>query len=324
MSAAMLDRVRIGRPTAWILLAALVVLVVAPHLLPQYVVILLTQSLVYAIVAMSLDVLIGYSGLGSLGHAAFFAIGAYATAILVTQHQGGFGAALLLSTVAGALASAVIAPLALRAAGIYFLMITLAIAMCVWGLAFRWVSLTGGDNGITSIPRPEIGFGLDMGVAVEFYYLILLFFLACLLLLFLLIRSPFGQTLIGIRDSESRMQVLGYNVWLHKYLAMVIAGAFAGLAGSLYAYFNSFVSPSDANIGHCMELVLMVSLGGPGTLVGAGLGALIIVFLKNMVSVYTKRWLMVLAAVYVVTALYAPEGIMGLFKRSASGGDRPK
>ncbi len=324
MSAAMLERVRIGRTGAWVLLAALAVLVVAPHLLPQYVVILLTQSLVYAIVAMSLDVLIGYSGLGSLGHAAFFAIGAYATAILVTQHQGGFGAALLLSTVAGALASAVIAPLALRAAGIYFLMITLAIAMCVWGLAFRWVSLTGGDNGITGIPRPEIGFGLDMGVAVEFYYLILLFFLSCLLLLFLLIRSPFGQTLIGIRDSESRMQVLGYNVWLHKYLAMVIAGAFAGLAGSLYAYFNSFVSPNDANLGHCMELVLMVSLGGPGTLVGAGLGALIIVFLKNMVSVYTKRWLMVLAAVYVVTALYAPEGIMGLFKRNAPGGERPQ
>jgi branched-chain amino acid transport system permease protein len=320
----MLERARIGRTSAWVLLAALAVLAVAPHLLPQYVVILLTQSLVYAIVAMSLDVLIGYSGLGSLGHAAFFAIGAYATAILVTQHQGTFGAALALSTVAGALASAVIAPLALRAAGIYFLMITLAIAMCVWGLAFRWVSLTGGDNGITGIPRPEVGLGLDMGVAVEFYYLILLFFLACLLLLFLLIRSPFGQTLIGIRDSESRMRVLGYNVWLHQYLALVIAGAFAGLAGSLYAYFNSFVSPNDANLGHCMELVLMVSLGGPGTLVGAGLGALIIVFLKNMVSVYTKRWLMVLAAVYVLSALYASEGIMGLFKRSAPGGARPR
>jgi branched-chain amino acid transport system permease protein len=120
------------------------------------------------------------------------------------------------------------------------------------------------------------------------------------------------------------MRVLGYNVWLHQYLAMVIAGAFAGLAGSLYAYFNSFVSPNDANLGHCMELVLMVSLGGPGTLVGAGLGAVIIVFLKNMVSVYTKRWLMVLAAVYVVTALYAPEGIMGLFKRHTPEGERSR
>ncbi len=111
------------------------------------------------------------------------------------------------------------------------------------------------------------------------------------------------------------MRVLGYNVWLHKYLAMIIAGTFAGLAGSLYAYFNSFVSPNDANLGQAMELVLMVSLGGPGTLVGAGLGAVIIVFLKNMVSVYTTRWLMVLAAVYIVSALYAPDGLMGLLKR---------
>jgi branched-chain amino acid transport system permease protein len=311
----MADRFFLRNGALWGGTAVLVALLVLPPFLPQYVTILLTQSLVYAIVAMSLDVLIGYTGLGSLGHAAFFAIGAYVTAIFVTKYQAPFWLALLLSTVSGTLGSAVAAPIALRAAGIYFLMITLAIAMCVWGLAFRWVSLTGGDNGITGIPRPDLGLGWDMGSTVSFYYLILLFALTCLGLLYLLIRSPFGKTLVGIRDGESRMRVLGYNVWLHKYLAMVIAGAFAGLSGSLYAYFNSFVSPNDVNIGHCMEMVLMVSLGGPGTLVGAGLGAFLIVFLKNLVSVYTKRWLMVLAAVYVITALYAPEGIMGLLKR---------
>jgi branched-chain amino acid transport system permease protein len=110
------------------------------------------------------------------------------------------------------------------------------------------------------------------------------------------------------------MKVLGYNVWLHKYLALLISGGFAGLSGSLYAYFNSFVSPNHVNLDHCMEVVLMVIIGGPGTLLGAGLGAIIIVFLKNMVSVYTSRWLMIMAAVYVITALYAPDGIMGLFK----------
>ncbi|HTU00438.1 MAG TPA: branched-chain amino acid ABC transporter permease [Candidatus Sulfotelmatobacter sp.] len=300
----------------WGLLVALTCLVVAPLVLPEYAVILLTQSLAYAIAAMSLDVLIGYAGLASLGHAAFFAIGAYATAIGVTQHQASFPAAVILSALAGAAASALAAPLALRAAGIYFLMITLAIAMCVWGLAFRWGSLTGGDNGITGIPRPDLGLGWNLGIAVHFYYLSLGFFLACLGLLYLLVRSPFGKSLIGIRDSESRMRVLGYNVWLHKFLAMVIAGGFAGLAGCLYAYFNSFVSPNDANIGQCMELVLMVSLGGPATLVGASLGAAVIVFLKHMVSVYTKRWLMVLAAVYVASALYAPEGILGLLTKA--------
>ena len=299
-------------PGLGILLAVLILL---PPILPPYVTILITQSLIFAIVAMSLDILIGYTGLGALGHAAFFAIGAYTTAILVTKHQAPLSSTLLWSIVSGAGSSAVVAFLPLRAGGLYFLMITLAISMCVWGLAYRWVSLTGGDNGITGIPRPDLGLPWAMSEPVYFYYLILVFFLICTVLLFLLIRSPFGKTLVGIRDSETRMKVLGYNIWLHKYLAFVIAGAFAGLGGCLYAYYNSFVGPNDANLGICMELVLMVTLGGPGTLVGATLGAFIITFLKNMVSVYTERWLMVMAAVYILTALYAPDGIMGLLKK---------
>jgi branched-chain amino acid transport system permease protein len=307
-----------------ILLAALILL---PPIFPTYVTILITQSLIYAIVAMSLDILIGYTGLGALGHAAFFAIGAYTTAILVTHHQAPLSSTVLWSMALAAGSSAAVAVLPLRASGIYFLMITLAIAMCVWGLAYRWVSLTGGDNGITGIPRPDLGLPWAMSDPVYFYYLILVFFLVCTVLLFLLIRSPFGKTLVGIRDSETRMKVLGYNIWLHKYLAFVIAGAFGGLAGCLYAYYNSFVGPNDANLGICMELVLMVTLGGPGTLVGATLGAFIITFLKNMVSVYTERWLMVMAAVYVLVALYAPDGIMGLVRdfqkrrQAARGGE---
>ena len=111
------------------------------------------------------------------------------------------------------------------------------------------------------------------------------------------------------------MKVLGYNVWLHKYLAFIIAGAFAGLAGSLYAYFNRFVGPNDASLDQCMEFVLMVSIGGQGTLIGANIGAFLITFMKNMVSVYTKRWLLILAIIYVLTAKYAPAGIMGLLRR---------
>jgi branched-chain amino acid transport system permease protein len=293
----------------------LLLCLVLPALLPTYGVILMTQAFIYAMAAMSLDILIGYTGLGSLGHAAFFAVGAYTAAILVTKYQFAFGATLGYSILVSAGLSALLGGLALRAAGIYFLMITLSIAMCVWGLIYRWVSLTGGDNGITGIPRPDLGLSLPMSDPIHFYYLILIFLIFCVILLFFLIRSPFGKTLVGIRDSESRMKVLGYNVWLHKYLAFIIAGAFAGLAGNLYAYYNSFVSPTDANLGRCMELVLMVSLGGPGTLAGAGIGALLITFLRNMISVYTHRWLMVLAVIYVVTALYAPDGIMGLLRR---------
>jgi branched-chain amino acid transport system permease protein len=302
---------------AWeglLIAVAALVAILLPLCLPQYGIILLTQGFIYAIVAMSLDILIGYTGLGSLGHVAFFAVGAYTTAILVTKYQFPFLATMAYSILVSAGLSALLGGLALRAAGIYFLMITLAIAMCVWGLIYRWVSLTGGDNGVTGIPRPDLGFSWAMNDPDHFYYLILFFVVICTILLFLLIRSPFGKTLVGIRDSESRMKVLGYNVWLHKYLAFVIAGAFAGLAGNLYAYYNSFVSPNDVNLGRCMEVVLMVSLGGPGTLAGAGLGALIITFLRNVISIYTHRWLMVLAVIYVVTALYAPDGIMGLLR----------
>jgi len=296
------------------------VLVLLPPIFPPYVVILMTQSLVYAIVAMSLDVLIGYTNLKSLGHGSFFAIGAYTSAILVTKLHVGFGVSLLSSMGMAAGASALVGLLALRAAGIYFLLITLAIAMCIWGLLYRWASLTGGDNGIMDIPRPNLGLGLDLLDTVTFYYFILFFFVVCLILILLLVRSPFGRTLVGIRDSESRMKVLGFNVWLHKYLALIIAGAFAGLAGNLYAYYNRFVGPGDSDLMQCMEFVLMVSIGGQGTLIGPNIGAFLITFLKNMVSVYTKRYLMILAFVYILTAKYAPEGIIGLLKRFQTRG----
>jgi branched-chain amino acid transport system permease protein len=295
--------------------AVVLVLVILPPVLPTYVVILLSQTMVYAMVAMSLDILIGYTNLGSLGHAAYFAIGGFTTAILETKYKAGFAVTLFSSIGIAAGASALIGLLALRTTGIYFLLITLSIAMSVWGLIYRWASLTGGDNGISDIPRPDFGPWINLSHHVSFHYFILFFFVISLILIILLVRSPFGKTLVGIRDSESRMKVLGYNVWLHKYLAFIIAGAFAGLAGSVYAYFNRFVGPSDASLDQCMEFVLMVSIGGQGTLIGANIGALLITFMKNMVSVYTKRYLFILGSVYVLTAKYAPEGIMGLIKR---------
>jgi branched-chain amino acid transport system permease protein len=289
--------------------AGLVLLAVLPPSLPAYVVIVLTECLIYAIAAGSLDLLIGYTGLASLGHAAFFAVGAYTTALLTTRSSASFAAALAASVLLAAATSAVIGMLVLRAGGIYFMMITLSVSMCAWGLAYRWVSLTGGDTGIVSIPRPQLG--LVKG-GLEFYYATLVLFLVCVTLYLLLVWSPFGKTLVGIRDSESRMRVLGFNVWLHKYLALVIAGAFAGLAGSLYAYYNGFVGPNTVDLAHSMQFVLMVIVGGPGTLVGPVIGAFIVTLLEKTVSVFTERWVMVLATVYVGTALWAPRGLLGV------------
>jgi branched-chain amino acid transport system permease protein len=289
---------------------------VAP-LLSAYPLTLLTHAAIVGILAMSLDVLLGYTGLPSLGHAAYFGVGAYAVAILSTDYRRGFVVCLLAGVAAATLTAALFGLLAIRATGTYFLMITLALGMVVWGLAFRWVSMTGGDNGVAGVPRPELPLPWSLTTPLRFFYLALLAAVLAWTLLGLLVRSPFGLGLMGIRESESRMRALGYNVWLHKYLAFVIAGAFAGFAGVFWAYYNGFVSPVDVHLVTSIEALLMVALGGPGTLAGPALGAAVIVFLKNFASVYTKRWLLILGVVYIGVMLGAPRGILGALRRSA-------
>jgi branched-chain amino acid transport system permease protein len=287
-------------------------LLLIPRGLPSYFTTLLTLSLIFSIVAVSLDVLIGYTGLGALGHAAYFAIGAYTAGILITQYQASFWATLCASVAMAAGLSAFFGILVLRAKGVFFFIISLAVAMVIWGIAYRWGALTGGDAGITGIARPELGLRWDLVAPVNFYYFVFFFWVISLTLLTLLIKSPFGKTLIGIRDAPDRMPVLGYNVWLHQYLALIICGAFAGLAGNLYIYYNSFIGPTSTDVASCMEFLLMVIIGGPGTLLGACLGAFIIVFLKEIVSMYTARWLIFLGSAYIITAMFAPKGIVGL------------
>jgi branched-chain amino acid transport system permease protein len=297
--------------------AAALAALVAP-VLSAYPLTLLTQAAIIAILAMSLDVLLGYTGLPSLGHAAYFGVAAYAVGILTTEYQRGFLTCLVVGVALAALTAAVFGLLAIRASGTYFLMITLALGMVVWGLAFRWVSMTKGDNGIAGVPRPELGLPWSLSAPLPFFYFALTAAVAAWAVLGLLVRSPFGMGLQGIRESESRMRALGYNVWLHKYLAFVIAGAFAGFAGVFWAYYNGFVSPVDVQLVTSVETLLMVALGGPGTLAGPALGATIIVFLKNFVSVYTKRWLLILGAVYIGVILFAPQGVLGALKRRST------
>jgi branched-chain amino acid transport system permease protein len=296
-------------------LIAVAAAAVAAPLLPAYPLTLLTQAAIAAILAMSLDVLLGYAGLPSLGHAAYFGVGAYAVAILATERQTGFVGCMVAALLAAALTAALFGLLAIRASGTYFLMITLALGMVVWGLAFRWVSLTKGDNGISGVPRPDLGVAWSLWSPLPFFYFALAALAVAWALLGLLVSSPFGLSLRGIRESESRMRILGYNVWLHKYLAFVIAGIFSGLAGALWAYYNGFVSPADVQLVTSVEALLMVALGGPGTLAGPAAGAAIIVFLKNFVSVYTKRWLLILGAVYIGVILFAPRGLAGALAR---------
>ena len=299
---------------------AFLLLAMAPLYLSSYLLMLLTQAVISAMLAMSLDLLLGYTGLASLGHAAYLGIGAYSVGVLSTQYGANFWVTLAAGTLLAALVAAVFGVVALRATGVYFLMITLSLGMVVWGLAQRWVSLTQGDNGISGIPKPALGLPWSFATPMAFYYLVLVGFLMAGGMLGVIVRSPFGQSLVGIRESESRMRTLGYHVWLHKYIGFVIAGAVGGFAGVFWAYYNGFVSPGDMELATSVEILLMVALGGRGTLLGPALGAGVIVLLKNLVSVYTQRWLLILGAIYVLTIIYAPEGIVGAIKQVLKGG----
>src|SRR6202049_321991 len=191
----------------------------------SFVILLATRALAFSILVMSLDLLLGFTGLASLGQAAYLGIGAYLTAILAERYQVGLGYDFWLVAAFGMLGAAALAALfgllATRATGVYFLMITLALGQCVWGLAYRWNSLTGGDNGINLRQRPK--FGIDLANEVTFFYLLFGFFAVSLIVLYTLVRSPFGRSLLGIRERELRMKILGYNTWLHKYIAFIIA-----------------------------------------------------------------------------------------------------
>jgi branched-chain amino acid transport system permease protein len=202
--------------------------------------------------------------------------------------------------------------LALRTRGSYFLMITLALSQVLWGIAFGWRSLTGGDDGLPEVPRPNLSLPWSMSDNTPFYYFVLLFFVVGTMVLVRIVASPFGYVLRGIRESETRMLVLGYNVWRYKLVAFVVAAAFAGLAGCLYVYFNRFVSPDYVHVVRSAEVLLMVILGGAGTLIGPAVGATLIVLLENLISTYTERWVTVLGIIYVLVALLAPNGIAGL------------
>jgi branched-chain amino acid transport system permease protein len=302
-------------------LAVVIALVAIAVIVPNsnsFVILLATRALAFAILVMSLDILLGYTGLASMGQAAYLGVGAYAAAILATKYQFGLGMDFLLVVIfgmllAGALA-AIFGLLAIRASGVYFLMITLALGQCVWGLAYRWNSLTGGDNGINLRVKPKLA-GLDFSHDVTFFFVVFAFFSLSLLAMYVLVRSPFGRSLAGIRERELRMQILGYNTWLHKYIAFIIAGAFGGLSGVLWAHTAGIVSPENVVLTKSVDALLMAVLGGAGTLVGGVLGTFIVFGLSEYLSTIVPWWQYVLGAVYVLTIIYLPTGLMGIPER---------
>jgi branched-chain amino acid transport system permease protein len=267
-----------------------------------------TQILLYAVFALGLNVLVGYAGLVTLGHAGLFGVAAYTGALILNKGMGHVAAmaGALLVTVAVA---AVFAALALRGTGLGFVMITVALGQITWGIAYRWISITNGDNGVSIRGRP-MPFGLSLASAPGLYWATLAVFLVTVAAIAVFAASPFGASVRGARDQPRRMTALGYNVWLIRFLAFLFSGLWSGVAGMLFLYYNQFISPQAVALGASAEALLMVIAGGTGTLLGPIAGAALVVIMKNVASAYIARWNFVLGAIFVAIVIFMPEGLV--------------
>ena len=267
-----------------------------------------SQILIYALFALSINLMLGYGGMVSLGHAAYLGVAGYTCILLVTAGFDQLSAAIL-AVLFSTLFAVLFGVLSLRAPGLGFIMITLAIGQIVWGIAYRANTLTGGDNGLSYPARP-MPFGIDIRGANSFYYFTLVIFVVALFFIWRFSRSPFGASLMGTRDQPRRMRMLGHNVWLIRWLTFVLAGFWGSVASLLFVYYNLFLSPHALALQQSAEILLMAILGGASTLTGPIVGAVIITLVKNMVSTYVERWNTLLGVIFVVVIMFMPYGLV--------------
>lgn len=286
----------------------LIFLLVSPKWLDISIISLLTKILIFGLLAMSLDIVFGYAGLWSFCHAGLFGVAAYTNGVLI-QHYGitSFWIAAPLSILMAAGVSALFAWVGLRVSGIYFLLITLALGQLIFSVAFEWKKITGGSQGLINIPYPDIGVVLS---PTRYYYFTLIIVLGCGIVLHRFLKSPFGYSLRGIRENETRMISLGFNVWRHKFIAFVVSGAFAGIAGILYVHYNGVINPAGVDMASSGLIAIMVLIGGSGTLWGGMLGSAVIYLLSHFVSLFTpERWPLILGACFVGAVMFARRGL---------------
>ena len=285
---------------------------VAPFL-ASYPLTLCTQALIYAMLAMSLDLLLGFTGLMSLGHAAFFGLGAYAVAVLGTM----FGINAWIGVAAGialaAIAAGLIGWFCVRTGGVTFLMLTLAFSQLVFTVALKWRDVTGGSDGLAVAEKPGF-FGFDLSNSLVMYYMALFFFVLIFAGLRRLINAPLGRVFVGIRENEPRMMAVGYPTKTYKLLSFTISAALAGLSGGLYAIFNGFISADALYWTASGDVLIMTMLGGAGTLIGPAIGAGVFLLMKNVVSSYNEHWLAIIGITFICCVMFFPAGIWGAMR----------
>jgi branched-chain amino acid transport system permease protein len=302
-------------------LGLLAALVVYPWLLipidARYPLSLATGILVLSIFTMSLDLMLGYAGLPSFGHAAFLGIGGYGAGILSVRFGiSNLGLTMAVALVLASIGAVVLGLLALRTSGVYFLMLTLAFSQIISAAVSKWGPVTGGTNGLPGIQSPDLFVpGLTVADGIPFYYLTLTAAALSFFLLFRIIHSPFGRSLIGIHQNERRMRAMGYDVRLYKLVAFWIGGMFAALSGVLYAHFNHFISPDATGFAQSGTAVIMVLLGGEGTLIGPVVGTVAYMLIQNSLSSFTPHWQLILGILFVVFVMFVRGGIVGVWNR---------
>lgn len=285
---------------------------------------LTTKIFIFCILLLGFDLLAGYTGMVSFGHAMFFGLGAYTAALSLLYIAPDIWLAIGIAVASCLLVGVVVGFLSIRTHGVYFIFITLAFAQFFYLAAFHWIAVTGGDNGLPGIPSSNLLGNLipiDLGDRTNFYYFAFVFVILSYIVCRRIVNSPFGRTLVGIRENQERMQFLGYNVARYKWAAFIISGGFGGLAGALFAHQQNYVSAELLHWLTSAEVIIMTWLGGVGTLIGPMLGGAIVIFFEDFFSSWmADNWLMIMGFVYVMFVLFSPRGLMGIIEkiRSAS------
>jgi len=310
-------RVKAFRRTPYIF--ALVVLVLIPTFTNSYSQGVFTRVLIFALLAVSLDIVMGYTGMNSFGHAAFFGFGGYTVGLLcIHAHISSFWLILLITVVLSAALAAVIGYFTLRVSGVYFLLVTMAFGEMLSVIAQKWYTVTGGIDGLAGIPRPDFGFDMNWSSnpAMKMYYIVLIFFVICYYLIYRFMHSSYGRSLVGVRENEGRMRSLGFNTWSLKYMGVIIAGIFAGIAGLLYAFSYQHMMPDNFALGTSALPMLMVIMGGGATLWGPALAAAAIVLVQSYTGlIMPDKWPLILGIMFVLCVMFLRGGFSAYLSR---------
>lgn len=299
---------KLVQPAAYVLFAIVVILL--PLFTDRFIQNVMMKILIFAILAMSLNILWGYTGYPSLGHAAYFGVAGYTAGILMVNYGINNFWIIAPAGILAAIVAAILGVPALRMTGAYFLLVTLAMGQLITSIAQKWRSVTGGDTGLGGITYPNLHLPWFTLNSDSYYYLVFAVFVICAFVIYLMLHSPFGEALQGIRENEPRMRALGYNTWLYRYIAFIIAGFFAGVAGILFPPFNGIMSPLHASVATSAYVMLMVVLGSPSVIFGPVLGAAVVVVLEQVTIIYQPyRWPLIFGAVFVLSVMLIRQGL---------------